>query len=326
MRIRPLSIVARKVVLTAVVAGAALPIRGVAGTAFAAEDVPLPLTGRQTVKAIGKRYVIDGKQTIPAGSVIRLEANVHVAGINGATLDVKGGFRTSGVGGSRVTIENVDFSPTVAPDNEVHFDMTDLDGCSFSQAEGASFSGGFTMENTNYNSGTFSFRIQAGYLKLMSAKFNGACAIECNPDKGTPPEISIRGSTLQALSLSGNALATLRSATLKGAFHAEKFTSLVVDSCDLSGDLTFVEPPEGSFSKLQLSKCNLLAGSKLAFRRTAGPKTPMEKVRIDKFYFGTSDGKPDMTDKQIGERIQDGADDPEVSVKAFWQNPQERPR
>ena len=52
----------------------------------------------------------------------------------------------------------------------------------------------------------------------------------------------------------------------------------------------------------------------------------MEKVRIDKFYFGTSDGKADLTDKQIGDRIQDGADDPEVSVKAYWQNPQERPR
>ena len=326
MRDRPLPFAARGLALAVLLAAPALPVRGVADTAYAAEDVPLPLTGRQTVKAIGKRYVIDGKQTIPPGAVIRLEANVRVAGVNGASLDVRGGFRTSGIDGSRVKIENVDFSPTVAPDNEVHFDMTDLSGCSFSHAGGASFSGGFTMENTDFSSGTFAFRIQAGYVKLMTVKLNGACSIEGNPDKGTPPEISIRTATLQTLSLSGNALVTLRGATLMGALHAERFTSLVVDGCELSGDLTFVQPPEGSFSKLQLTKCNLLAGSKLVFRRPAGPKTPMEKVRIDKFHFGTADGKADMTDKQIAGRVQDGADDPEVSVKAFWQNAQERPR
>ena len=51
----------------------------------------------------------------------------------------------------------------------------------------------------------------------------------------------------------------------------------------------------------------------------------MEKVRVEKFYFATADGKSDVSDKAIRERIDDGADDPSVSVKAFWTNPADRP-
>jgi hypothetical protein len=48
----------------------------------------------------------------------------------------------------------------------------------------------------------------------------------------------------------------------------------------------------------------------------------MEKVLVERFFFEAGDAKADMTDKQIAERIDDGDDNPAVSVKAFWQNPQ----
>src|SRR4029078_4460472 len=103
-----------------------------------AEDdagVPLPLVGRKTVHADGKAYVIDGKQTIPGGSVIRIESNVVIHGINDASLEVKGGLLVHGTQECWVHIDHVDFSPTVAPDNEVHLDMCDLNACTFVHKE-----------------------------------------------------------------------------------------------------------------------------------------------------------------------------------------------
>ena len=235
----------RAVLPLALVVGG-LPGGGTRESAAAGDDVPLPLTGRQSVKANGKRYVIDGPQVVPAGALIKLEPNVHVVGVNGASLDVKGGFRTIGISGSPVKIENVDFSPTLSPENEVHFDSTDLTGCSFAQAPTATFSGGFTMENAKFYGGTFAMRVQSGYVKLMSVGFNVDCSIECVPDKGQPPEVSIRGANLQGLSLKGSAMATVRLSTLKGTLQATGFTSLVVDACDLSGDLIFTQGPRGA--------------------------------------------------------------------------------
>ena len=292
-------------------------------SAAAEDDVPLPLTGRVSVKPNGRRYVVDGKQTIPAGSVIRLEANVHVVGVNGASLEVKGGLRTLGISGSRVRIEGIDFSPTVAPGGDLHFDHTDLSGCNMTHAEGTTFSGNFTMENASW-SGMFSVRITNGFLRIMSVDMNSAGAVTSVRGKSSIPEGAIRSCDLGDFTLAGPCAATVRDSELKGVFTATGFTDLLVDSCDVSGSLTFAQGPEGSFSKLSLTKCNLIDGARIAFRRPAGPKTPMEKVRIDKFWFGTAGGKADMTDKQIADRIDDGADDPSVSVRAVWQNPQER--
>jgi hypothetical protein len=289
-----------------------------------AEDVAFPLTGRQTVKANGKRYVIDGKQTLVAGAVIRVEAGVKIAGINGASLDVRGGLKVHGTSDGRVDISRVDFSPTVAPDNEVHLDEVDLTGCDFATPDGASFTGGLTIENASIGGGRFAVRMKSGYLRIMSVRMNTPCAIEAVPDKGRPPEIAIRGGTLTGLTFSGNAAATIRSVDVKGRLEAKDFTDLVVDACDLHESVVFRQSAEGSFSKLQLLKCNLLAGAGLTLARPKGPSTKPEKVRLDKFHFGTN-AAPDLTDKRIAERITDGADDDTQSVRAWWQNPQERP-
>lgn len=308
--------------LAAWVVTALVPTRARAADA---EDVPLPLTGRLTVKANGTRYVVDGKQVIPAGSLIKLEENVRVVGRNGASLEVKGGLRALGGDDGRVRFDGIDFSPTVAPENGFHLNGVELSGCTFAHAEGVAFEGELTVENATWN-GSFDLRIRRGFARIMSVVLNPPSTITCVAEKGRAPEVAIRGCTVSSLTLRGASFATLRSTKVTGAFTASEFTDLLVDGCDVSGSLTFTQTEAGSFSKLVLTKCNLLEGATVTLQRPAGPKTPMEKVRLDKFYFGRSGGKADLTDKEIAGRIVDGADDPAVSVRAYWQSPQDRQR
>lgn len=289
------------------------------------EDVPLPLTGKVTVKANGKRYVVVGKQTIPSGSLIRVEAGVKIAGLEGASLDVRGGFRVHGTQEGHVEISSVDFGPTVAPDNEVHLDEVDLTACRFTTPDGQSFSGGFTIENAIVTGGSFALRIKTGYLRVMDVQLKVPCSVEAVPDKGRPPEVAIRGGRIGDLALGGDASATIRGVHVDGRIDAKDFTDLVVDDCDLHQTIAFRQSAERSFAKLQLLKCNLHGGANIVLARPQGSGTKMEKVRVDKFWFGKADDTADVSDTAIAERIQDGADDPAVSVKAWWQNPQDRP-
>ncbi len=289
-----------------------------------AGSIPLPLTGRQTVRADGKRYVIDGKQVIPAGAIIRVEANVQIVGINDASLEVKGGFLVHGTQDCWVGITNVDFSPTVAPDNEIHFDMANLGGCKFVTSEQTAFEGGFTFENSALQSDcAFSLRIRSGYIRFMTANVKVPARIEALVGKGKAPEVAIRTSWMQDVTLVGPGDTTIRNAEIKGTLDATSFDSLIVDGCDMFSNIVFHQPVELGFGKLQLLKCNLFGGSKLVLNRPKGPKTSVEKVRVEKFHFDNGSGA-DLTDKAIKERIDDGADDENVSVKAFWQNPADR--
>ena len=285
-----------------------------------AHSMPFPLVGRMTVRADGKTYVIDGKQTIPGGSVIRVEGNVRIVGINKASLDVKGGLLVHGTQDCWVWIENVDFSPTTSPDNEVHFDMADMHGCRMVHAEGATFEGGFTIENSCFQSDcAFAIRMRSGYLRIMTTEFKMPCTIDANPDKGMPPEVAVRTSWMKALSLSGSTRGTIRDSEVRGTLEAKNFGDLVIDGCDLFSDVTLRLGVDDSFSKLQLLKCNLFSGT-LTLDRPAGPK--LEKVRLDKWYFeGVEGGPTGPSPKAVGERIKDGADDEKVSVKAFLNNP-----
>jgi hypothetical protein len=289
-----------------------------------ANSLPFPTSGRLTLRGEGKPYVVDGRQVLAAGSVIRVEANTRIVGINGASLEVKGGLKVHGIPGGRVRIERVDFSPTVAPENELHFDEVELTGCNFAHGEVAAFEGGLTIENAAFSGGVFSVRMRSGYLRLMAANMNVACSIEGAPGKGRVPEVAVRTSNVNTLSLSGPMMGTVRACEIRGALEAKDFTDLVIDTCDLPGGVTLRQGPDGSFSKLQLLKCNLVNGSKIVLHRPVGPKTKMEKVRVEKFHFARADGGVDLSDKEIAGRIDDGADDEAVSVKAFWQNPQER--
>ncbi|MBL9089075.1 MAG: hypothetical protein JNM10_18190 [Planctomycetia bacterium] len=316
----PRSVGLRRLLLAMLLGGAAAP----AGDVGADAEVPLPLTGRLSVKADGKRYVVDGKQVLAAGALIKLEEGVRVVGKNGASLEVKGGLRALGGDDGKVSIDGIDFSPTVAPENGFHLNGVTLSGCTFVHGEGAAFEGELTVENSTW-SGAFDVRIARGFARIMSTTLPAA-SVTCVADKGRAPEVALRGCQLSSFTLKGASAATLRSTSVSGTFTAVDFTDLLVDGCDVSGGLVFRQGPEGSFSKLVLTKCNLEGGATVTFARPAGPKTPMEKVRLDKFWFGRADAKPDLTDQAIGERIQDGADDPAVSVKAYWSSPQERRR
>jgi hypothetical protein len=288
-----------------------------------ANSVPFPTTGRQTVRAQGKTYVIDGKQVIPGGSVIRVEANVLIKGINNASLEVKGGLLVHGTEDCWVRIENVDFSPTVKPDNEVHFDMANLFGCTFVHGETAAFEGGFTIENSALQHGCkFAVRMKKGFLRIMTTNWKVPCVIDCQPAGSKVPEVAIRTSWMDAVTFSGDASATIRDSETRGPLEAKDFTDLYVDGVDLFQGAVFRQRAEGSFSKLKLVKCNVLYGMKLVLDRPTTEKTKMEKVLVERFHFEAGDAKADMTDKQIAERIDDGYDNPAVSVKAFWQNPQ----
>src|SRR5262245_27509181 len=110
--------------------------------------IPFPLTGRQTVRAGANSYYIDGAQVIPAGAAIRVEKQVNIIGINQASLDVRGELAVHGTMDCWVHIRDVDFSPTVNPEGGLHLDMASLHNCKFKHAEGASYSGGITMENS----------------------------------------------------------------------------------------------------------------------------------------------------------------------------------
>ena len=116
----------------------------------------------------------------------------------------------------------------------------------------------------------------------------------------------------------------MRDTEVRGLLDARDFTDLTIDGLDLFYGLSLHQRAEGTFAKLQLLKCNLLDGSKIVFDRPAGPKTKMEKVRVERFFFGTLEDKPETGDKQIADRIDDGADSAAVSVKAFWEKPEDR--
>src|SRR5438477_2580054 len=223
----------------------------------ATEDVPLPLTGKQIVRPIGKRYVLDGKQVIPSGSAIRIEANVKVFGLHGASLDVRGGLKVHGVPDSRVEIHDVDFSPTVAPIDEVHLDEVELIGCTFRHGKDAQFTGGFTVENAHVTT-PFDFHIKSGFVRLMSTTFDSNCTVTGFASTTKAAEVAVRTCTLGTLRLVGPSAGTVRDCTIRQQFVATEFTDLVVDATDLSGSVSFLQTGDGSFAKLSLLNCNLL--------------------------------------------------------------------
>jgi hypothetical protein len=285
--------------------------------------VPLPLEGRRTVRHEGKPYYVDGPQVIPKGSAIRIEKDVRIVGVRGASLDVQGGFEAHGTQDHWVKIDQVDFGKTRRPETNFHFDMVDFQGCRFAHGEGESFEGEWTIENSTLQTGSaIAIRLAKGFFRLMTTEVRGPVRVEALPVKGKPTEVSIRTSWIEGpLSVSGPCVARIQFLELKGGFEARSFTDLGVDGCDVwGGRLAFVQPEDGSFSDLFLTKCNLLTDARVLLDRPTGPKAKVEKVKVDKFHFGV----PSLTEKQIADRIDDGADDPKRSVRAFWTKPADR--
>ena len=287
--------------------------------------LPLPLTGRVTVKGAGKTYYVDGAQKIPKGAEIRLEAGLTLVGINKASLEVAGGFEIHGTVDHWVGVEGIDFSPTLAPEGGFHFDMASLYACTFVHPEGKAFDGGLTIENSCLaRNCRFDVRIRSGYLRFMTAEVGMPASVRSLPEKGKPPEISFRTCWLKQTLLEGRGALMLRAAEVKGTLEVRHVDDLILDGCDFLGDVKIVQEVDDSWSKVQLLKSNLLAGAKLTLSRPTGPKTKQEKVRLEKFHFEGAQGAPALSDKDVAARVVDGEDDPQVSVKAFWSKPNER--
>jgi hypothetical protein len=277
------------------------------------------------VRHEGKPYYVDGVQVVPPGSAIRLERDVRVVGVNEASLDVQGGFEAHGTQDHWVRIEDVDFSRTRRPETNFHFDMVDLVACSFVHADGQSFDGQMTVENSCLQgSCKFAVRLAGGFLRVMTTEFVPPCRVDVLPTKGKPPELAFRSSWMKRVEISGPAAATVRASELKLGLVARDFTDLVVDGCDLWGSLELRQKEGGSFSRLVLTKCNLFGGATLVLDRPAGEKKSVEKVRVERFFFGDASDSPVLEDDGVADRIRDGADDPKASVKAFWSKPSER--
>jgi hypothetical protein len=316
------------------IAGAALLWLGAAGpgaSRAAAEDalppgaVPLPLKGRLTVRDEGKAYYVDGPQVVPKGSAIRVEKDVRIVGVRGASIDVQGGFEVHGTQDHWVRIDDVDFGKTRKPETNFHFDMVDFQGCSFVHGEGETFEGQWTIENATLQKRCkLSVRLAGGFFRVMSADVTVPCRVEVLPTKGKPPEVSFHTSWVKGgLTLVGPSAATVRFVDLPEGVQATGFTSLVVDGCDVSKAITLEQPEEGSFSGLVLTKCNLLFGARLVLRRPTGAKTKTERVKVERFFFADGD-RFVVKDADIAARIDDGEDDPKLSVKATWTKPNER--
>jgi hypothetical protein len=294
-----------------------------AEAAVPGDGVLLPLEGRKTVRHEGKTYYVNGPQVVPKGSAIRVEKDCRIVGLNGASLDVQGGFEVHGTVDHWVKIDAIDFGKTRKPETNFHFDMVDFEACRFVHAEGESFEGEWTIENSTLQKGcSVSIRLAKGFFRLMTTEVRGPMRVEAMATKGKPNEVSIRTSWLEGLlSVSGPCVARIQFLELGGGFEAKDFTDLGVDGCDVrAGRLAFLQPVERSFSDLFLTKCNLFGETRLVLDRPTGPKTKVEKVKVDKFHFGV----PVLTEKQIADRIDDGADDPKRSVRAFWTKPADR--
>jgi hypothetical protein len=292
-----------------------------------AGSIPLPVDKTATVRAEGKVYYLDGAKVIPRTAEITVQLGVTIVGINKASLDVQGGFKVHGTQDSWVTIRNVDFSPTLSPLRGVHLDMADLHGCVFRHPESAAFDGQWTIENSCLQRDcAFDVRIAGGFLKIMTVEFGIPCKIRCVPPKtgGPPIEVDVRSSWMKTLDFTGPAAVNFVNSEIRGlALHG--VTDATVNGCDVLGELSVKQAAEDSFKKLVLTKVNFFDGCRLVLERPKGPDTKDEKLKLDKPFFGTKEsGIGTEDEKTIMGMIVDGADAPEVSIKAWLANPQKR--
>lgn len=289
--------------------------------------MPFPLDKTQMLKVEGKPYIIDGAKVIPPNVEITIQRGVRIQGINNASLEVQGGLKAHGTETVWVVIQNVDFSPTSVPKRGLHFDMVDFINCKFKHSDKQSVSGEFTIENCCLQRDCeFDVRVVGGLLRIMTVEFGMPCRIRCAKEKEnrTPLEIGIHTSWMRDLVIQGGAALTVRSTELKNGLELKNVTDVLVDGCDVSGKLAILQDAEDSFGKVTLTKNNLYDGATLVLSRPEGPKTKVEKVKVDKFFFGPKHGSGVTGDKEVAALIKDREDDPTQTVSAWWSKPNER--
>lgn len=289
---------------------------------------PFPLRKTTIVRGRGTRYYIDGAAVIPRTAEITVQLGVTIIGINNASLDVRGGLKVHGTMGSWVVIKKVDFSPTSFPLRGLHLDMVDFHGCTFRHSEEQSIRGDVTIENSCLQRDCiFDVRLTAGFLKIMTVEFGMPCTIRSVRHKQNrkPIELEIRSSWMKEIHFSGPGMANFRHSEIRGGLTCTDVTQVMVDGCDLAGNLSFQQAPTESFKKLSLTKCNMFMDGKVVCARKAGPRTKRERVRLQKFYFGPKIGRGLQKKAEIQARIRDGADTPGRTVTIGWTKPAKRP-
>lgn len=301
--------------------------RVAAGEGIPRDAQPMPLDRTQTLRGLGARYYIDGAAVIPRTAEIRVERGVTIIGINGATLDVRGGLKMHGTEDTWITVHNVDFSTTSHPRKGLHLDMVDFRECRFKHGDVGEIRGCVTIENSCLQSGCeFDVRIKGGFLKIMTVEFNIPCRIVCDRQKenSVPIEIEVRSSWMKRIELVGPAMANFRHSEIRNGLVCRNVTQVTVDGCDLGDDMMFEQGPHDSFKQIKLTKCNLFNGSSVVLKRETGPDTQKERIKLDKFYFGPKDGRGITDKKEVAERVKDSWSAREKNIKATWNTPKKR--
>lgn len=317
------------VLLVATLLGAHLADpRGTArGDEAASTGVPFPVDKTQLLKVEGRPYVIDGAMVIPPGVEITLQRGVRVQGVNNASLDVQGGLKAIGTQGAWVVFQNVDFSPTSTPKLDLHFDMVDLHACKFTHTDAQGLNGEFTLENSCVQrTCEFDVRVTGRFLRIFNVEFGVPCRIRCAKAVADriPLQVAIHGSWMRDLVILGAGEVQVRNSELRNGIEVRNFSVLALDGCDCAKDVSLLQGAEDSFETASLTKMNLFGGARLILARPAGEKTKLEKVKVDKFFFGPKNGTGVTGDKEVAALIQDKGDDAAQSVEAWWSKPNDR--
>lgn len=283
--------------------------------------VPFPVGRTTKVTARdGPVYYIDGPTVIPQSAEITVLLDVQIVGINGASLDVQGGLKVHGTEGRTVKIRDVDLSPTREPRYGMHLDMVQMRGCQIVHAEGEGFTGNLTIENALVmRDCALDIRMRKGTLKLMSIESRIPWVIRCeSPDPRTKKiMVHVRSCVTLDIQLSGYCDATFRHSAIQAGLTCRNVSEVVVDGCDVSETLAFLQGPDDVFKQITLTKCNLFWGCTLVLDREANEKAKGENVRVDKFYFGPEEGPGAVTKKDdVAALIEDAEDVEHRRVKA----------
>jgi hypothetical protein len=293
-----------------------------------AGSIPLPIDKTGTVRAEGKTYYVDGAQVIPRSAEVTVQLGVRIVGINGASLDVQGGLKIHGTQDMWVHLEHVDLSPTRAPFKGLHLDMVDLDQCRWVHGETEGIQGDVTVENSCFQRNcVFDVQAKGGFFKIMTTEFGMPCKLRCakSPESRLPIEIEVRSSWMKEIAFSGPAVANFMHSEIRGGLECKGVTEVIVDGCDLTQRLAFLQGPDDSFKKVVLTKVNFFDGCKLLLKRDRGPQTKDEKVKLDKPYFGPKgSAAPVLDDDGVGALIEDGADEKDGTVRVWWTKPNKR--
>lgn len=298
-----------------------------AGDAIPPEGLRLPLTGKQTVRNDGKNYYLDGACVIPPGAEIRIEQNVRVYGLNGASLDVQGGLSVHGTKDSWVYFVNVDFSPTTSPDKMMHLDMASMHGCKLVHAQDAAFEGGITIENCCWQYDCkFDVKVASGKLpadhddRVHVPVQDRGDADEGEGRRVRDPDVLDEGHDVQGRRVGHDPpLRGARAARAERRDGLRRHTGPTSSRGRRCGRRRRRSLLEGPADEVQP-----VGRERTGPQRPAGADVKAERVQVERFFFENENGGAVLGEKDAGDRVKDGVDDPTQAVKAIVVTPNKR--